>query len=134
MISQSSIHLPETVAATASLGANLGDRAFVIRPVIDRTVAGAFLIDAGDLRRPTRGRAPIAFARQVAMYITHVGLGLTMTAVGAAFGRDRTTVRHACRAIEDRRDDPAFDRTLDLLEGIVRGLERCAERNGDDDE
>ena len=127
MISRSRIHLPE-------VSSRPGSQALSIRPVIDRTVAGAFLVDAVDLHRSTRGRAPVAFARQVAMYITHVGLGLTLTDVGTAFGRDRTTVRHACRSIEDRRDEPAFDRTLDLLEGIVRGLGRRAECKGDDDE
>jgi hypothetical protein len=38
------------------------------------------------------------------------------------FARDRTTVAHACGLVEDRRDDPAFDRSLDLLEGVLRFL------------
>lgn len=55
-------------------------------------------------------------ARQVAMYVAHVVFGISMERVGAAFGRDRTTVSHACRAMEDRRDDTRFDRWIDALE------------------
>jgi hypothetical protein len=31
-------------------------------------------------------------------------------------------VAHACGVIEDRRDDPMFDRALDLLEWVVPAL------------
>lgn len=56
------------------------------------------------------------FARQVSMYIASVGFGISCTRVAAAMGRDRSTVNHACRLIEDRRDDPAFDRWIEALE------------------
>ncbi len=81
-----------------------------------------FGIAGHDLRRTTRGRANVALARQVAMYLAHVGCGLSLTEAGRLFGRDRTTVAHACGVIEDRRDDPAFDRALDLLEWAVPAL------------
>jgi hypothetical protein len=42
-----------------------------------------------------------------------------MTDVGRIFQRDRTTMAHACGVVEDLRDDPQFDRVLDLLERIV---------------
>lgn len=57
-----------------------------------------------------------AFARQTAMYLAHVGFGLSMAEIGKAFGRDRTTVVHACHLIEDRRDEACFDELLDHLE------------------
>jgi hypothetical protein len=47
---------------------------------------------------------------------------LSLTDTGRLFGRDRTTVAHACCVVEDRRDDPAFDRALDLLEWAVPSL------------
>lgn len=50
------------------------------------------------------------------MYLAHVAGGLPMAEVGRLFARDRTTVAHACALVEDRRDDPAFDRTLAILE------------------
>jgi hypothetical protein len=31
-------------------------------------------------------------------------------------------VAHACSLIEDRREDPAFDRAMELLEGVLRLL------------
>ena len=64
----------------------------------------------------------VALARQVAMYLAHVVCGLTLTDTGRLFGRDRTTVAHACCVIEDRRDDPLFDRALDLLEWGVPAI------------
>ncbi len=56
------------------------------------------------------------FARQVAMYIATVGFGMSCARVAAAMGRDRSTVAYACRAVEERRDDPAFDRWIEALE------------------
>lgn len=44
----------------------------------------------------SRGRKDVADARQVAMYLaTQLCPSLSLTAIGAFFGRDRTTVRHA---------------------------------------
>jgi Bacterial dnaA protein helix-turn-helix len=90
--------------------------------VIEQAVTRVFGVDQGDLRRVTRGRARVALARQVAMYLAHVACGLSLTETGRLFGRDRTTVAHACCVVEDRRDDPVFDRALDLLEWAVPSL------------
>lgn len=79
-----------------------------------------------DLLAASRGRARIAAARQLAMYLCHVGAGRSLTDVGLFFGRDRTTVAHACRLIEDRRDDPVFDGRLDELERISLAQDRGA--------
>lgn len=67
-----------------------------------------------------RGSAPAAFARQVAMYLCHVGFEFSLSRVAVAFGRDRSTVAHACHAIEDRRDDADFDAWIAALERMVR--------------
>jgi Bacterial dnaA protein helix-turn-helix len=67
-----------------------------------------------------RGNAQVAFARQVAMYLTHVAFGLSLQRVATAFLRDRSTVAYACHAIEDRRDDPKLDDMLDQLEASLR--------------
>jgi hypothetical protein len=92
------------------------------REAIEQVVAQVFGVGREDLRRLSRGRARVALARQVAMYLAHVVCGLTLTDTGKLFGRDRTTVAHACCVIEDRRDDPLFDRALDLLEWTVPAL------------
>jgi chromosomal replication initiation ATPase DnaA len=69
---------------------------------------------------PVRGTAQHAFARQVAMYLTHVAFGMSLRRVAVAFGRDRSTVAYACHLIEDRRDDPKVDDMLDQLEAALR--------------
>jgi chromosomal replication initiation ATPase DnaA len=94
-------------------------RVHLHREAIEQAVIQVFGIAGKDLRRATRGRAKVALARQVAMYLAHVGCGMSLTETGRLFNRDRTTVAHACGIIEDRRDDPLFDRALDLLEWAV---------------
>ena len=88
--------------------------------VINAAVAAAFVIPIIELRAPTRRPAPIALARQSAMYLAHVACGLTFTEVGRAFGRDRTTAAHACRRIEDRRREARLDAALADLEHVLR--------------
>lgn len=90
-----------------------------MRLAIELAVTRVFGVELETLGQVSRGVARIALARQVAMYIAHVGCGLTMKEAGDLFGRDRTTVAHACLTIENRRDDPMFDRALDLLEWAV---------------
>ncbi len=68
----------------------------------------------------SRGSAPAAFARQVAMYLCHVAFELSLARIARAFGRDRSTVAHACHQIEDRRDHPGFDGWIGALEGMLR--------------
>lgn len=92
------------------------------REAIEQAVIQVFGVGHDDLRRLSRGKAKVALARQVAMYLAHVACGLSLTDTGRLFGRDRTTVAHACGVIEDRRDDPLFDRALDLLEWAVPAL------------
>ena len=82
--------------------------------------ARVYAVPVPALRHPTRSFAHIALARQVAMYLANVAGGVTLTDVGHAFGRDRTTVAHACALVEDRRDDPAIDLSLTLLEQSLR--------------
>lgn len=50
------------------------------------------------------------------MYLAHVMLGRSLSEVGQAFGRDRTTVSYACALIEDLREDPEFDAFVTRLE------------------
>jgi chromosomal replication initiation ATPase DnaA len=94
---------------------------------VEAMVTSAFALTPGAIRAPHRGRAAAAFARQVAMYLAHTRLGLSFTEAGAYFGRDRTTAAHACRRVEDKREDPAVDAILDVLE---RAIEVCPEMNG----
>jgi hypothetical protein len=86
--------------------------------------AAAFAVPVGELQATTRRSSYVAFARQSAMYLSHVAFGVTLSEVGRAFGRDRTTAAHACRLIEDRRDDPAVNAVLGSLESACCALRR----------
>ncbi len=84
--------------------------------VLGAMVAAAFGLGVDAVRSDRRGCAEASFARQVAMYLTHTRLGYPYAATGRLFGRDRTTARHACRQVEDRREDPRVNSLLDCLE------------------
>jgi len=81
-----------------------------------RFVAAVRGVTTQQLLLPSRGEADVALARQLAMYLMHVVLERLYIEVGQFFGRDRTTVSHACALIEDLRDDPEFDAEVDRLE------------------
>jgi chromosomal replication initiation ATPase DnaA len=54
------------------------------------------------------------------MYLLYAGLGLSLARVARAFGRDRSTAAHACRQIEDLRDDEDYDIWIEQLSvGLV---------------
>ena len=67
-----------------------------------------------------RGRAWIAEGRQVAMYLAHVIGQVPVSEAAPHFGRDRTTLAHACARIEDRRDEARFDDGLGALEARMQ--------------
>lgn len=69
------------------------------------------------VRRDRRRTA--CHVRQIAMYLCHVVLQLPLHDIGLAFGRDRSTVGHACNVVEDRRDNPAMDELLSALERVT---------------
>lgn len=81
-------------------------------------------VNEGDMRASLR-KSDVAFARQLAMYLCHVAANMSLREISAAFGRDRTTVSHACHSIEDRRDCPTFDKQMELLENEFRGRIRA---------
>ncbi len=113
---------PDAAGVTAAHHALPGNEAQRLRRLIEAAIGDVFGVTHADLSAPSRGKAPVALARQAAMYVAHVSCGLNLTDVGTIFGRDRTTVAHACAVIEDRRDDPVFDRALELMEWIVPTL------------
>ena len=78
-------------------------------------------------------RAPgSCHARQIAMYIAHVVLSMPFGVIASAFDRDRTTVAHACRVVEERRDDPGYDRFVEQCERCVAAALLPDGRDGDD--
>ena len=90
-----------------------------VQRMIEATVAAAFNLPMEELQAKTRRTAPVAFARQVSMYCAHVTFGWSLTEAGTLFGRDRTTAAHACRVVEDRRDDDGLDRLVQGIEDVL---------------
>jgi len=84
-----------------------------------RAIEAMFQVSPDDLRAATRGRSDVALARQTGMYLARVTLGMTLADAGLLFARDRTTAAHACRLVEDLRDDVRFDALLDAIETFV---------------
>jgi hypothetical protein len=83
-------------------------------------VARDFELDMAALFAPTRGAPRAAFARQVAMYLAHTGFALSLETISRVFGRDRSTVSHACHVVEDGRDDIWLDCRLEALDLFCR--------------
>ena len=122
---------PRLRLALDGSGVDPAHTAAVCDGVID-LIAVFFNVSGRQLRSSRRTSKSVARVRQIGMYVTHVMLGLTMTAVGAGFGRDKSTVVHACHTIEDMRDDEDFDLIVARVERLVTvafSLERGALRD-----
>src|SRR5215217_7690052 len=84
--------------------------------IVQETVASRLGISLDALLSPSRA-APIARARQIAMYLTRELTDLSLPAIAQAFNRrDHTTVMHAIRKVEQRAlEDAGLSRTLEEL-------------------
>ena len=68
---------------------------------IQATTCDAFGVTLDEMRSSSRV-AKVAWARQVAMYLARELTDDTLPAIGRAFGRNHTTVLHACKRTADR--------------------------------
>lgn len=75
-----------------------------------------------DLPEGVARRRPRCHMRQIAMYLSHVVLSVPYQGIATAFGRDRTTVVHACAVVEDRRDDAGYDRFVEQCERCIKAV------------
>lgn len=57
--------------------------------------------------------------RQLSMYLCHVVLQISQNDVADAFGFDRSSVSHACRIVEIRRDEAGLDHFLASVERML---------------
>jgi|GEM_PF-1017148 len=117
--------------ATLPVVCHDSDRAAV--QFVIELVAVATGVSSEQMRTFSRNHARVARARQIAMYLTNISWEWPLARVGKAFGRDRTTVGHACRLIEDLRDDALFDEMLERLEAALMSVVATAgpARGGD---
>ncbi len=67
----------------------------------------------------TKGDSRSSFARQIGMYLTHIVFEINLSRVARTFNRDRSTASHACRVVEESRDDELIDDKLTRLEAFL---------------
>lgn len=66
-----------------------------------------------------RGCPQTCFARQLTMYLLNTIFQITQTRIGELFARDRSTVAHASRIVEESREDPVLDAKIRRLESFL---------------
>lgn len=94
-----------------------------------REIASAVLcVPVEEIARPNRSAAETCQARHLAIYLAHVVFQVSLGAIAVHFGRDRTSVAHAVRRIEDGRDREAFERLVARLERLA---DACLELSAD---
>lgn len=87
--------------------------------LVIKLVATLEQTDQQAMRKTSRGKADICLARQMAMYLMHTVFSCSYHHVAAFFKRDRTTISHACKLVEDLRDNEEFDKRLEAMENLL---------------
>ncbi len=97
-----------------------GEKRVEIQTII-HAVTEFYGVKLTDLQSKRRQRS-IALPRQVCMYLARRHTRLSLEEIGGYFGgRDHTTVMHAVRTVEDRRQpDPEFNKVVATLESQVQ--------------
>jgi chromosomal replication initiation ATPase DnaA len=72
-----------------------------------------------DVKSKSRGSSDVCFARQLSIYLMNVVYGISLSRIGRAFNRDRSTASHACNVMEDYREDPQLDKKIARLEEFL---------------
>lgn len=84
------------------------------------SIAGAFFDKKEDeIFSPSRSSAAACEARHIAIYLAHIVFQQPHRNIAKAFARDRTSITHALRRVEDRRDDAKFDALLCRMERLA---------------
>ncbi|HEY5347355.1 MAG TPA: helix-turn-helix domain-containing protein [Rhizomicrobium sp.] len=90
-------------------------------------MAQLYAVPLEEMRGKTRGRPAVARARQIAIHIARVVFAMNHRDLAQEFGRDASTIRHACGRIEAMREaSTGFDASMRWHETLVRraaGLE-----------
>jgi chromosomal replication initiator protein len=83
---------------------------------VQKTVCEYFGLKVQEIKAKKRTR-DIAFPRQIAMYLSKALTDSSLSEIGKNFGgKDHSTVIHACKLIEQRRNkDEDFDKKIDYL-------------------
>lgn len=96
------------------------NRAVVASRLARALVASVHEVPLRELTAGTRSSPRAAFARKVAMYLTHTVFRVNLAQTGRMFGRDRSTALYAVRTLEEARErDAELDRELDHLTSVL---------------
>ena len=88
---------------------------------IQKTVSDFYKIKLADMHSKKR-TANIALPRQIAMYLAKELTQKSLPEIGAAFGRDHSTVLHAVKKISgERQGDTHLHQQLNVLEQTIKG-------------
>ncbi len=88
--------------------------------LIVSTVSLEFAVPEAGILSRLKGTSETSYSRQIAMYLMHCIFGTSKTRIAEVFGRHFSTVSHACKVIEESRDDPVLDGKLISLENRLR--------------
>ena len=97
-----------------------GPQSLLLIRFVIQMVASAFEFTTQDLFRERRESAKLVRARQVTIYLLHTSLRRPFGELAEIFDKDRSTIGHACRVIEDLRDIPKFDDRIIELEQTIQ--------------
>jgi chromosomal replication initiator protein len=87
---------------------------------IQKIVAEHYNLTVLELKQKKRTRS-VSFPRQIAMYLCRKHTDLSLPQIGELFGgRDHTTVLHACDKINNLREDPFIERSLNEIVNKMR--------------
>ena len=114
MMNSAAVQVREQQAGSAASLAR--EQAWLVQAAVAHVTGVALKDLCATTRRPPKA----AFARQIAMYLCHIVFKISPAEVARVFGRHPTTVAHAFRHIEELREGPELDRTLDWLEAMLR--------------
>ena len=131
---RSAAHVPREPKAGGDMNS---ERRLISIPEVQAAVAQMFHLSRAQLLSRSR-RQNIAHARQIAMYLSREltgrpgghadadsaarGPSASFPRIGIAFGRDHSSVIHACNRVARRRTiDADFAKLLDRLSHYVRG-------------
>ena len=91
-------------------------------------VAKHFGVSIAQMMCKTRAKAKVARARQIAIYLAHTKFSVSYRQAAIFFHRDRTTIAHACKIIEDQRDDQNFDAMITKVEYLVEDVAKLSNK------
>jgi chromosomal replication initiation ATPase DnaA len=84
-------------------------------------VAQVYGVPVDEMKKPTRGRPHAARARQIAIHLARLVFAMSQQQLAREFGRDRSTIHHACTTIAGMREASGeFDSTLRWMESLLR--------------